>query len=236
MKATIFSHENIIGTTELVVGDTSMGHMYGTFIPNKFYFDNIQKHVWDFWKTSKPNYDKWYALRLNVQLENGYYLFPAGGYTIDDSLDLPNESKRIDITGLNSHIFKDFFNENPTDSFLVEPWETINIGQKLAYEDELSKEFGLTAVNKSLLRFIQPDKEKVSLISLNYSALCKNGPNDDVLFSVNRPDLIKEKFVVVHLTWTGIHEANGFPRLRYYKTFDDFKRIRMIPDSKEWLD
>ena len=211
-----------------------MGSAYGTFTPNEFYFKHIQKHVWDFWKTTNPDYDKWYALRLNVQLENGYYLFPAGGYTIDDSPDLPNGQKRIDIAGLNSHIFNDFFNENPTDCFLIDPWETINIGQKLAYEDELSKEFGLTTVNKSLLRFLQPDKEKVSLISLTYSALCKNSPNDDVLFSVTRTDLIKEKFVIIHLTWSGIQELNGFPRTRYFKTFDDFKRIRMIPDNKDW--
>ena len=60
----------------------------------------FKKEVWDFWKSTKPNYDKWLSLRLNIKLENGVYLFPQGGYIIDDIEELPNEPKRIDLAGV----------------------------------------------------------------------------------------------------------------------------------------
>jgi hypothetical protein len=214
MKATVFSHENIIGTTDLIIGDRSMGHVYGTLIPNQFYFDHIQKHVWDFWKTSKPDYDKWYSLRFNVQLENGYFLFPAGGYTLDDLPIFPNEPKRIDIAGIDSHIFEDFF-EIPLKDFVLYPWEAISISQKIAFEDELSKEIGLTTVDRSIFRFLPRKKEHASTISLSYSVLCTDSRNDDVLFAVNRRD-INEGYVVIHLTWTGKQEFNDYPIKKYY--------------------
>ena len=43
---------------------------------------------------------------LTHDLDNGYFLFPCGGYTIDDIPDLPNEPKRIDIAGVNLDILK----------------------------------------------------------------------------------------------------------------------------------
>ena len=109
VKAKIFSHKELIGTTELTVGDEGMGCVYGDFIPTETYYNTIQKSVWAIWATNKPDYKKWHSLRLNAQLENGYFLFPAGGYTIDDIQTLPNEPKRIDIAGLDRHILEDFF-------------------------------------------------------------------------------------------------------------------------------
>lgn len=88
MKAKIYSHEFLIGTAELTVGDISMGCVFGNFEPTELYFEKIQKEVWAFWKTNKPNYEKWYSLKFNAQLENGVFLFPQGGYTFGDIEDL----------------------------------------------------------------------------------------------------------------------------------------------------
>ena len=73
MKATVYSHKQLIGTTDLQIGDESMGCVFGEFIPNDNYFKLIQKAVWDFWTTDKPNYTKWNSLRFNVQLDNGLF-------------------------------------------------------------------------------------------------------------------------------------------------------------------
>lgn len=112
MKARVYSHKTFIGTTELKVGNKSMGSVYGEFKPNEKYFQSIQKHVWNFWKTDKPDYQKWQDLKFNVQLENGYTLVATGGITFGDIEDLPNEPIRIDIAGLDSVIFDIFFKKN----------------------------------------------------------------------------------------------------------------------------
>jgi len=145
MKATIYSHKTIIGTADLQVGDESMGCVFGQFIPNDNYFNDIQKFVWEFWTTNKPDYEKWYSLRFNARLDNGFFLFPEGGYTFDDSPDFPNEPKRIDIAGIDLDLL------SFTKDTLLEPWSTIDIAQKISFEDELTKE--ITPV-KSLFSFL----------------------------------------------------------------------------------
>ena len=109
MKATVFSKSDIIGYTDLIIGNASMGHVYGTFIPNQFYPDHIQKQVWDFWKTTKPDYEKWDALDINVKMEDGYQLEPQGGITVDELEEFPNELKQINIVGLNLEVLNDYF-------------------------------------------------------------------------------------------------------------------------------
>ena len=139
MKAKIYSHNLLIGTSELQIGDESMGCVFGEFLPNEHYFKNVQKYVWEFWKTNKPNYEKWNSLRFNVQLENGYFVYAVGGYTFDDSPDFPDEQKRIDIAGIDRHVIEYFFQKKPTDFFVEEPWENLSIEQKISFEDELNK-------------------------------------------------------------------------------------------------
>ncbi|WP_316789615.1 hypothetical protein [Pedobacter frigoris] len=75
MKAQVFSHDKLIGTTELYLGDESMGCLYGNFIPTENYYKYILRTVWDFWSKTKPDYDRWAAMKFNVQLDNGYFLF-----------------------------------------------------------------------------------------------------------------------------------------------------------------
>jgi hypothetical protein len=230
VKAKIFSHRQLIGTTELQVGDESMGGIYGDFVPTEYYFDNIQKSVWEFWQTNKPDYEKWYALRLNVQLDNGLFLFPQGGYTIDDMEELPNEPKRIDIIGVDIKILKDFLQTNPPRPFVEKPWNELQIGLKIAFEDELKKELGINV--KSLFDFFGK-QEKHVLFDSEFSAFCHDQRNDDVLFEIKKQGLDKP-FALVHLTWTGEKEKEGYPNTIFYADFDDFKYSRMNADKAEW--
>src|SRR5690606_17334010 len=154
-------------TTELQVGDETMGGIFGNFVPTEYYFDKIQKSVWEFWQTNKPDYKKWYSLRLNVQLENGIFLFPQGGYTIDDIKELQNEPKRIDIVGVDNKILRDFLITNLPRPFVEEPWNELQIEQKIAFEDELNKELGNN--EKSLFGLINK-KEKNVLFDSEFSA------------------------------------------------------------------
>jgi hypothetical protein len=142
MKAKIFSHEKHIGTAELHLGDESMGCLYGDFIPTENYYMYVEKAVWKFWSKSKPDYKKWAAMKFNVQLDNGYFLFATGGFTIDDVPELQNEPKRIDIAGVDRHVIEDFFLQPEPRPFTEDPWGEISIEQKIEFENELRKELG----------------------------------------------------------------------------------------------
>lgn len=228
MKAKIFSHNQLIGTANLDIGDEAMGGLFGEFIPNKFYFEKIQKDVWDFWKTSNPNYKKWYALRLNVQLENGIFLFPRGGYSIDDLRELPDEPKRIDIVGINYEYFQNFSLENS--ELIEEPWNDLFIEQKIAFEDELKKEIGIK--NKTFFNFTNKLKQHI-LYDAEFSALFHDIRNDNVLFEIRKPNS-DSQFALVHLTWSGKKEKNAYPKTKLFLDFNDFKIYQMYNDKFEW--
>lgn len=230
MKAKVFSHQQLIGTTELQVGDEAMGGLFGEFFPTALYYDKVQKHVWRFWNTNEPNYKKWHSLRFNVQLENGVFLFPQGGYTIDDVEQLSNEPKRIDIAGVNHTIIQDFLLTSPPRIFVQEPWSELNIEQKIGFENELKKELGIT--QKSFFNFLnKPTKHP--LAGAEFSAFCRNQRNDDVLFELRKPNL-DQQFALVHLTWTGKKEREGYPYITFYADFDHFKYSVMYPDKADW--
>lgn len=233
MKAKIYSHKELIGTTKLKVGDEGMCCVYGDFTPTDTYYKIIQKSVWEFWKTNKPNYKKWYSLRFNVQLENGYFLFPLGGYTIDDIKELPNETKRIDIAGLERHILEDFFLKETPRPFLEEPWFQLDIDRKISLENELFKEIGLT--DNSFFDFLKP-KINDFLADFEFSALATYRCNDDVLFAVHKKNGFDKKFAVIHLTWKGKKEVENFPSTDFFTNFDEFKYSRMYPNKIQWED
>lgn len=234
MKANIYSHKNLIGIAYLKLGDESMGCVYGDFLPNQNYFDNVQKGVWEFWETNGQNFKQWYALRLNVQLDNGYFLYPIGGYTIDDSQDFKDEPKRIDIAGLSRHVIDDFFKSEPPKILVDTPWYYVSIEEKIALENELSKELGNHSSN-SILDFFKSSNRKHILFDKECSALCKDQRNDDVLFVTNKQGFEKD-FAVVHLTWKGKKEKTIYPRTHFYNDFEDFKKSRMDVDISEWED
>lgn len=227
MKATIYSHKTIIGTADLEVGDESMGCVFGQFIPNENYFNDIQKFVWEFWTTNTPDYKKWYSLRFNAQLDNGFFLFPYGGYTFDDSPDFPEEPKRIDIAGINIDIL------NFKSDSLLEPWKTIDIERKIYFENELIREI---TPQDSLLGFLGLNKKKKHiLLGAEISAFAKYGPNDDVLFQVNKKENINQ-FATVHLTYAkNVNvQPDFYPATHFFIDFNDFTEKRMKPDNIEW--
>ena len=234
MTASVYSNKLLIGHTDLQVGDASMGCVFGDFIPTDNYYNFVQKSVWEFWSTNKPNYEKWDALKINVQLVNGYFLYPIGGYTFDDVEELPNEAKRIDIAGLYRHVIEDFFQTDPPRPFVEEPWETITIEQKLRFDAELQNEikkpsssfFGLI---KSTSKHILADYER--------SAVCKSGQADDILFTIHNNNGSDKDYALVHLTFSGKTEENPlWPSTTLFDSFDNFKFERMYPDKAEWED
>lgn len=232
MKAKVFSHHQLIGTTELQIGDEAMGGLFGEFMPTALYYEKVQKHVWGVWNTNEPNYKKWHSLRFNVQLENGVFLFPQGGYTIDDVEQLPNEPKRIDIVGVDHTIIQDFLLTSPPCIFVQEPWSELNIEQKIGFENELKKELGIA--QKSFFNFLnKPTKHP--LAGAEFSAFCRNQRNDDVLFEIRKFNL-DQQFALVHLTWTGKKEREGYRYITCYADFDDFKYSVMYPDKADWED
>jgi len=235
MKAFVYSNLDLIGETNLQIGDESMGGLFGTFIPNEVYFEKIQKSVWEFWEKPAPDYDKWQPLRFNVQLGDGYFLHPIGGYTIDDSPEFPNEPKRIDMGGIGRNVIEDFFLSDPPKPFVEKPWDVITIGQKIAFENELRKELG----NKtgSIFKLFQKTSEH-PLLLYDCSALCKDIRSDDVLFSINhKKGLGKNSFAYVHLTWKAEKEyAPKFPWTDFYESFDKFRSMVMDRDKADWED
>ena len=234
MKADVFSNELLIGTTDLKLSDESMGCIYGEFLPTQNYFDTVQQHVWKFWETNKPDYNQWNKLRLNVQLENGYFIYSIGGYTIEDIKDLQEEPKRIEIAGLYRHVIDDFFKSSKPKELVGKPWHYLSIGEKIGLENELKKELGVR-IEKSFFDIFTGKPNNHTLLDFDCSALCRDQRNDDVLF-VTYNQNSDNGFAVVHLTWKSKREYKDYPRTRFYKDFSDFKAQQMDIDISEWED
>ena len=230
MKAKIFSHNQLIGTTALKVGDKTMGALFGFFSPTDYYYENIQKTVFEFWQTNKPDYKKWEALRINLQLENGIFLFPEGGYSIADNEAFAENLIQIDIAGVASKILEDFFLTNPARIFVEEPWSDLTIAQKIAFENELMLEIGS---NKKSFLNDSNSKNKHLLSDATFSAFCHDQRNDDVLFAIKKPNSDKA-FALVHLTWKTKQESEGYPKTELYDDFDHFKLYKMFEDKRDW--
>lgn len=230
MKAAIYSHHYLIGHTDLQPGDKSMGGVYGEFTPTAEYYSRVQASVWQFGANASSDYTAWQALEINVQLENGYFLFPAGGYSIDDIAEFPDEPKRICLAGVAAEILEDFIQIEPPRTFVEEPWEALTIRQKLVLEAELSRELGNDSKTTSVFT-----TSSQSLIERRFSALCRAGGSDDVLFSVRSSPGFRSPFALVHLTWSGEQEKNtSFPKMTFFNSFAEFKLERMYPDKSDW--
>jgi len=231
MNATIYSNKEAIGIADLHVGDGSIGHIYGQFLPNENYDTQVRKSVWEFHKSPVPDETTWTALLLNVQLENGYFLFASGGITIDDVHGAENEIIRIHILGIDSHVIEDYFLQDPPVVFIEEPWEPLSIGQKIAFESELKKELGIYSATG-----IEASSEEQHILNdFKVSALCTDQRNDDVLF-VTRKTGFDQHFAIVHLSWKGSKENQFYPGTTFFKDFDEFKYLKMFWDKVEWED
>lgn len=146
---------------------------------------------------------------INIQLENGMFLYTHGNCKFN------NNEGRIEITGVDYKIIEDFILTNSPRPFVEEPWHCLTIEQKILFEEELRKELPPQHI----------------LLDSEVSAVCVS--NDDVLFEIKKPELVKQ-FALVHLTWRGKKESPGFPGTEFYTDFDEFKLLRMYPDKAEW--
>lgn len=230
MKANIYSNKLQIGIVDLKIYDESMGGLGGEFVPNDNYL-KIKDKVLKFNDAKKKDFTLWNSLRINVQLENGYFLQPMGGIKIYDFIELQEEKAEIDIAGVFRHVIDDYFKTEPPRIFVEEPWEDITIDQKIAFENELKKEIGQ---DNGLINRLIGSKKKHLMAEYDFSALCTSCRNDDVLFSIYSNKNLNFNFALVHLTWKQKQENDNYPRTEFYKDFDDFKYNRMTPDKMEW--
>jgi len=109
VKGFFYSNKILIGELdyafELQSGKThvGMGGICGDFLPSENY-NLIKKEVQD-WNSLtlndhfKRDWSKWYSLNFNVQLENGYWLFPEGGYEIQDFREFPEDPLQVRTAG-----------------------------------------------------------------------------------------------------------------------------------------
>lgn len=227
MQATIYSHNLKIGIVDLKPGDVSMGHVYGIFIPDEAYYNEAQKKVWKI----NDGLEEWSILKLNAQLDNGCFLYAAGGITIDDMELLPKEPIRVDIAGIDIEETLNYFNNNQA-LFVEEPWRSLEINQKIAFENELMLELGF-GETRSIFSFLKSKTKPHILTGSQLFAVCHHQGTDDVLFRIDKTGL-DSKFAVVHLTWKSRKENPGYPSTKLYKDFDDFKYNRMREDKLEW--
>ncbi|QJB31643.1 hypothetical protein HF324_09760 [Chitinophaga oryzae] len=213
MKATFYSNTKPLGTIDMKTIDQSMGVVGGRLTPNAAYFE-----LQPFFRRSKGQYNNEIEqLTLNIQLENGCFLQPAGGFSIMDTTVFPDEIT-IEIVGSNYFMIFDTLDDGPPSTFLTAPWHPLSIETKIALEDEVRRKVRSFGGNNLLAQH-------------QYFALADFGPEDDVLCYVTGKN--EYSFAVVHLTWTtNPDNSPSYPAIEFYRDFEDFKKARMIPTSK----
>lgn len=228
--AVIYSYDKIIGTAKLEAGDLSMGGLYGYFNPNQTYFTQIQQQAREFLNTNGQNLKEWQALRLNIQLENRLFLFPIGGITIEDSEELPEEPKRIDVAGVDTKIIEDFIIENPPKVFVEYPWEVISIEKKLAFEDLLYKEIYSSG---SIVDYLRSHSTNTILKGATVSAFCINVNSSQVLFEIQSKK-IDQRIALISFKQSDRDGTRLLKGIKLFNDFDEFKYLKMYPDRNEW--
>jgi len=228
--AVIYSYDKIIGSAKLEAGDLSMGGLYGYFNPNQTYFAQIQQQAQEFLNTNGQNLKEWLALRLNIQLENGLFLFPIGGITIEDSEELPEDPKRIDLAGVGTKIINDFIIENPPKVFVEYPWEAISIEKKLAFEDMLYKEIHSSG---SIVDYLRSHSTNNILKGATVSAFCINVNSSQVLFEIQSKK-IDQRFALIAFKQSDRDGTYLLKVIKLFNDFDEFKYLKMYADRTEW--
>ena len=219
MKADIYSNNNLIGTAELELIDENRGVVSGIFTPMDNYRE-IRKTIWAFHnpKSTVSNADL-NKLRLNARLENGWFLFPLGGFLITDFEELSNKEITFEAAGVYPHVVEDYFQAIPPKNSRIDPWEFITIEQKIAFEEELKKEIGVGA-KRSFFQIGKQRKHKLS--EFKFSAQAISNRSDDVVFAVNGKEDSPYKYAIIHLTWKGKLEKNDlFPAATFFENFEE---------------
>lgn len=228
--AVIYSYDKIIGSAKLEAGDFSMGGLYGYFTPTQTYFEQIQQHAQKFLNTNGQNLKEWQALRLNIQLENGLFLFPIGGITIEDSEELPEAPKRIDLAGVDTKIIEDFIIENPPKVFVEYPWEAISIEKKLTFEDTLYKEIYSSG---SIVDYFRSHSTSTILKGATVSAFCINVNSSQVLFEI-QSKTVDQRFALIAFKESHRDGTRLLTDIKLFNDFNEFKYLKMYPDRSEW--
>ncbi|WP_237276425.1 hypothetical protein [Tenacibaculum ovolyticum] len=236
MNAKIYSNNTFIGLSNLAIGDESMGCVFGEMIPTENYSGNIKKVISERHTNDDFDFNNYISLKLNAQLENGYWLYAVGGITIDDLTNLDefkNEPIRIDIAGLDNVVIEKYFKSKNEELFIQEPWSDITIEQKIAFENEVRKEIGAKKDKKSIFSFFNNNSNYHPLVEYELFALCTDQRNDDVLFRCDNKKNDKQ-FVVIHLTWKQETELDKYPKFKLYDNFESFKKLRLESDIDDW--
>ncbi|GAA4275963.1 RNA 2'-phosphotransferase [Aquimarina mytili] len=107
--------------------------------------------------------------------------------------------------------------EIPTEYLDFEPWEfTIDQETKATFLNEFKKEIGT--------------KHQLSNTIKDLKLFAKYGPSDDYLFK----NIKSEEYFVVHLTWSGKKEKEGWPSIERYDSLQDFINKRLVPNQADW--
>lgn len=179
-KAKLFSKIQEIGEVALSVGDFTMGGIVGEFYPNSYYLSQIQPLVWDFWDNPKEPQQSFFSdiLQLEVQLENGLFLLPLGGFFLEDFLD-DEPTKRLEMIGVDTFFIEKFILKNQPLT-LKNNWQSISIAEKKYFEQIFRKA-----------------NFKNGFENKNFSAIFKN-KNEKIAFEIHHSQ-IEEKFCIVFL-------------------------------------
>lgn len=226
MKAKLYSHEVLIGETELSITDNFMGIVSGKLLPTD---DYRQLHS-TFIKRHDTAHKNFRRLNLNLQLENGCYISPSKIW-VEAFEDFPDEITVYGL-GVSRQIIEDYFEASPPKVFVEEPWYTLGLHQKIGLEKELLREIG--DGNFSFWDKLRGKTKSHVLTEFFCSANARSSMADDVLFEIESKNA-DYAFAVVHLTWSGKKERFvNCPGTDFYKNFDEFKHFRMLADKGEW--
>lgn len=198
-----------------------MGGICGDFSPNENY-DSIRAEIQDvnsflfdgYAQNSRLKnraeiesyWEKWYSFNFNVQLENGYFLCPAGGYEIYDYREFPDVPLQVRTAGIHSHIFRDYFVRNKP--FLNENWRAITIDEKFAIEEKYRTETKLVKKLSFYRDYLRDPK---------FGALAVNVKNGKVLYATENTGT--DYFAIVDFNR---RDEQKNPSFEFFNCFEDF--------------
>ena len=216
MNGYLYSNKTLLGEIDFShliekgVKETGMGGIWGDFSPNENY-QLVRAEIRSWNDSIIKDYPKRRLLNFNVQLENGYFVLPQGGYDIEDFADYPNEPLIVRTVGIHSHIYSDYFIEKKP--FLIQPWRKIDIEEKFEFENKYKNETGLV---KRLRHFDN------YLWETYFSALGFNEKTKEVLYATSNTKI--GCFAVADFV---NKDEKGNPTFEFYESFDEFSEKKM---------
>ncbi len=232
MNAQVFFKGEYIGSTHLQVGDASVGHLYGQLKPYKDRVRIIQKLTRSLNSGGDDNSKALNDLEINVQLENGYFLFAEGGITIGYIEDVEKYPIQIDIAGVDHQVIEDYLLTNPPVLFVEDPWYVLTIKKKIKLEEMFLQDLN-AYTNRFDILFASHHTSQRS-IGLKVLALCYTGyQGSTVTLYIIKEEGFAKKFVTVDRMIRG--DEVYHPKLEIFEDLHHFKYFRMFPDKADWL-